>query len=453
MERHEYYYDLLDFMARWGFNTLLFHFTDDHGCAVKLPSFPELDFPHAFSTEEIQRLIQFAGERGITIIPEIETFGHTRYLTDHPRYAGLYFGEKTEELKFNALDPLNPRSLETVKRLIDDVAALFPGEYIHIGCDEVDISELQSTRPELDQTTVWTDYVNQVIGLVHDTGRKAMMWADHPAKDVQIAAKLRKDVLLVDWQYEVNIDTSRAAALKAAGFTRFIAAPALASYMHRLLIDEATKNNTRVMIKYARESQFEGIINTIWCPYRYFQKVIYYGIAFTSYVLENGHESSDHSFHREFTQRVFETEADTAILEYLELWPKMALDARVAGYFFGKPDEVPSEIRNELKTAAAIGKKLNELAAKVRVNANREIWEEMHLAAQAVRLCAVAYTNPAEAGTLKAELEDVRKRASAIWDRDRFADSPQKYTAKFKGADYEYALPILERLRSRIVNF
>ena len=39
MERHEYYFKLIDFMAEWGLNTLFFHFTDDHGCAVQLPGF------------------------------------------------------------------------------------------------------------------------------------------------------------------------------------------------------------------------------------------------------------------------------------------------------------------------------------------------------------------------------------------------------------------------------
>jgi hypothetical protein len=450
IELHEYYFSLLDFMQQWGLNTLLLHFTDDHGCAVELPSFPELQFPHAFSVDEVHRFIEYASERGISVIPEIETFGHTRFLTDHPRYADLYFGEKTEELKFNALDPLNPRSLETVRRLITDVCALFPSEIIHIGCDEVDISQLKMTHPELDLATVWTDYVNSVIALVRDAGCEAMMWADHPAKDPAIAAKLRKDVVLVDWQYEAQIDTSHASDLKAAGFTRFIAAPALASYWHRFLIDEATKTNTRVMIDYAIRGGFQGLINTIWCPYRYFQKMTYYGIAYTAYLLEHGTAISEEAFHREFASRVFGLANDSAMLEYLKLWPKMALDAWAAGQLFGRPDPLPKATQTTLQLAAEIAVQLEELASSIHVNSNRDIWEEMHLAAQAVGLFARTYTSPSRANTLLPELDRVRLKAAEIWDRDRYSDSPQKYASKFKGADFEYALPLLERLHHSI---
>jgi len=30
IEKHSYYFDLIDFMSEWGMNTLLLHFTDDH---------------------------------------------------------------------------------------------------------------------------------------------------------------------------------------------------------------------------------------------------------------------------------------------------------------------------------------------------------------------------------------------------------------------------------------
>ena len=42
MEKHRYYYRLLDFMADWKMNTLVLHFSDDHGCGIELRGFGQL---------------------------------------------------------------------------------------------------------------------------------------------------------------------------------------------------------------------------------------------------------------------------------------------------------------------------------------------------------------------------------------------------------------------------
>jgi hypothetical protein len=65
IEKHGYYSRLVDFMDDWGMNTLLFHFTDDQGCAVVLPGFEKLASPNAFSAAEIRTgftLIKWAAD-------------------------------------------------------------------------------------------------------------------------------------------------------------------------------------------------------------------------------------------------------------------------------------------------------------------------------------------------------------------------------------------------------
>ncbi len=79
-------------MAEWGMATLVFHFTDDHGCAVRLPAFERLALPNTFSAEKAKELVEFAARRGIEVIPELEAFGHTRCLTGRPEHAHLYAG-------------------------------------------------------------------------------------------------------------------------------------------------------------------------------------------------------------------------------------------------------------------------------------------------------------------------------------------------------------------------
>ena len=141
LEPQPYYYRLVEFMAGWRMNTLLMHLADDWGCTVRLPGFEHLAMPRAFTPADLRKLTGFAGVRGVDVIPELETFGHTRYLTDHPRYRHLFGGRRTRKLRFNAVDPLNPETHELMRSLIAAMAKAFPSKYIHLGCDEVDLKD------------------------------------------------------------------------------------------------------------------------------------------------------------------------------------------------------------------------------------------------------------------------------------------------------------------------
>jgi hypothetical protein len=54
VEQHRYYFELVEVLASWGLDTLLFHFSDDHGLSVSLPGFEELAAPHALSALQMR---------------------------------------------------------------------------------------------------------------------------------------------------------------------------------------------------------------------------------------------------------------------------------------------------------------------------------------------------------------------------------------------------------------
>jgi N-acetyl-beta-hexosaminidase len=85
-----YYRRLIDFCADWGFNAILFRLADDQGSAFRFTSHPELiTHPHAFTAQELSCLSGYAASRGIDLIPEIESFGHTAYITRAPQHSHL----------------------------------------------------------------------------------------------------------------------------------------------------------------------------------------------------------------------------------------------------------------------------------------------------------------------------------------------------------------------------
>ena len=89
LEKRQYYNDLIDFAAERGVTSLLWHFSDDQGCAIDFASVPGVASPHAYSRSEVRSLVTYARDRGIEIIPELASLGHTAYITRLPRFKHL----------------------------------------------------------------------------------------------------------------------------------------------------------------------------------------------------------------------------------------------------------------------------------------------------------------------------------------------------------------------------
>ena len=137
-EKLEYYQRLIDFCADWGLNALQFRLTDDQGSALRFESHPELlTHRNAFSPAEMRRLVEYGEKHGVTLIPEIESFGHTHYITGVPRYAELSDHNAGAQADFTGIIPVHPQTLEIFRDLYREIAAIFASPYIHGGCDEV----------------------------------------------------------------------------------------------------------------------------------------------------------------------------------------------------------------------------------------------------------------------------------------------------------------------------
>lgn len=157
----------LDVMASYKMNRFHFHLTDDHGWRLPSERYPELntvgswrvdrdaqpwghaDTPHDgerasyggyYTREELQDIIQYAAERGIEVIPEVEMPGHSAaLLAAFPQLSCDGHGSQV------AIGPCwpspvicagNDSSLAVMTNILDEVCDIFPSRYIHIGGDE-----------------------------------------------------------------------------------------------------------------------------------------------------------------------------------------------------------------------------------------------------------------------------------------------------------------------------
>ena len=159
---------LLDVMVTYKMNKLHLHLTDDHGWRLPSERYPRLNtvgswrvdrdaqpWGHAdtpregerpsyggyYTRDEVEEIVQYAAERGIEVIPEVEMPGHAAALL--AAYPQLSCNGRGSQVAIGPCWPSpvicagSDSTLAMMERILDEVCEMFPSRYIHIGGDEV----------------------------------------------------------------------------------------------------------------------------------------------------------------------------------------------------------------------------------------------------------------------------------------------------------------------------
>jgi len=174
---------VIGLMAHYKLNVLHLHLTDDQGWRLHVPSRPHLarkssgtsvggDPGGYYTPTDFGDLVQYAAVRGITVVPEIDVPGHVNAAT-HAYGELTPDGVPTDaytgiEVGFSRLYADLPATSEFLRAVFDDVATMTPGEYVHIGGDEV----LTMDHDE------YARLVAQAAAAVRAAGKKVVGWQE-----------------------------------------------------------------------------------------------------------------------------------------------------------------------------------------------------------------------------------------------------------------------------------
>jgi hexosaminidase len=153
----------VDVMALHKLNRLQLHLTDDQGWRLEIKKYPRLTAigsvrkespkqgnrntgdgvpygPFFYTQQEMRDLVTYAQARHVTIVPEIEIPGHFRAaLAAYPEYSctGGPFEVRTRwGIEPDILCAGNEAAIAFAQDVLDEVTAVFPSQFIHIGGDE-----------------------------------------------------------------------------------------------------------------------------------------------------------------------------------------------------------------------------------------------------------------------------------------------------------------------------
>ncbi len=146
----------LNVLAKYKINTFHWHLTEDQGWRIEIKKYPKLTEigawrretmddgqPHGgfYTQEEVREIVDYARKRFITVVPEIEMPGHSQAaLAAHSELScsGGPFKVGTEwGVIYDVFCAGNEKTFEFLQDVLTEVIELFPGEFVHIGGDEV----------------------------------------------------------------------------------------------------------------------------------------------------------------------------------------------------------------------------------------------------------------------------------------------------------------------------
>ena len=203
----------IDALAMLKFNTFHWHLTEDQGWRIEIKKYPKLntiaayrdstlaghytDRPRKYdktryggyyTQEQIKDVVNYALEREVTIIPEIEMPGHSKAAI--AAYPNLSCEKKSVNVAtlwgvFEDIYCSKEATFKFLEDVIDEVVDLFPGKYIHVGGDEAPKTRWEKCkncqsvikRENLkDEHELQNYFISRMEKYINSKGKKIIGW-------------------------------------------------------------------------------------------------------------------------------------------------------------------------------------------------------------------------------------------------------------------------------------
>ncbi|XP_001368242.3 beta-hexosaminidase subunit beta [Monodelphis domestica] len=233
----------LDAMAFNKFNVLHWHIVDDNSFPYQSMAFPELSgkgaFSHAhvYTHTDIRHVLDYARLRGIRVIPEFDSPGHTNAWGKGQEnlLTACYAGSQKTGF-FGPVNPILNTTYDFLSTFFKEVSQVFPDNYIHLGGDEVDFSCWKS-NPDVTKfmeeqgfgqsyEKLESYYIQKLVDIVSSTNKGNLVWQEVFDNKV----KLNPQTTIVEvWKgsyYEKELSD-----VTAAGFATVLLSPWYLDYI------------------------------------------------------------------------------------------------------------------------------------------------------------------------------------------------------------------------------
>jgi hexosaminidase len=230
----------IDWIALHKMNYFHWHLTDDQGWRIEIKKYPKLtqvgawrdgtiigrypgtgnDSIHYggyYTQEQIKEIVKYAADRYITVVPEIEMPGHSSAALAAYPFLGCTKGPYDVKQTWGVFDDVfcagNDSTYKFLDDVLDEVMALFPSKYIHIGGDECPKTRWKTcpvcqkrikTEKLKDENGLQSYFIQRIEKYVNSKGRSIIGW------DEILEGGLAPNATVMSWRGEQGgIDAAR----------------------------------------------------------------------------------------------------------------------------------------------------------------------------------------------------------------------------------------------------
>lgn len=168
----------------------------------------------SMTADDARELVAYAARYHVTVVPEQEAFGHLRHDLVWEQYA-----EVAETPHGAVLAPGQPRSLQIIKQMFSELAALYPSPFLHVGADETVDLGVGQTKTAVDQMglgKVYLDFMQQIDTTLRPLNRRLLFWGDIAENSPELLkgmpAQFKKNTIAISWHYSPS----------KTGFTKYL---------------------------------------------------------------------------------------------------------------------------------------------------------------------------------------------------------------------------------------
>jgi hexosaminidase len=217
----------IDLMAQYKLNNFHWHLTEDQGWRIEIKKYPKLTTVGAeragtivghhpgvttdntpykgfYTQDEVKEVVAYAAKKFINVIPEIELPGHSSaaiaaypqlscfpdrdtYIDPKAPWAGSRKGKQVQQTwgVFDDVFAPTEYTFKFLEDVLDEVMALFPSKYIHIGGDESPkeywkqspfCQQLIKEKGMKDEHELQSYFIQRIEKYINSKGRNIIGW-------------------------------------------------------------------------------------------------------------------------------------------------------------------------------------------------------------------------------------------------------------------------------------
>jgi hypothetical protein len=261
-------------------------------------------------------LVAYARPYHVTIVPEQEAFGHLHNQLLWEQYQPL-----AETPHGAVLAPGQPGSIALIKQEFTELAAEYPGPFLHIGADETVDLGVGQTKADVDArglAPVYLDFMQQIVTALKPLQRRLLFWGDIAQDSPELLKTLpqsfKDSTIAIAWGYNAEPKgfTKLLTPFVNAGFETWVS-PSVHNFRVVYPDNNVALANIQQFTRDGQKMGSTGQLNTIWNDDG--EGLInqdWYGILFGAAAAWQPGESSIEAFEQSYAQ-VFHGDSSGAL--------------------------------------------------------------------------------------------------------------------------------------------